>query len=52
MVSVEIPRSKVEVRELRADEEERFAIWRSWYLYQPADFEEERKEAGAFSLGE
>src|SRR6266481_3120009 len=52
MVSVEIPRSKVEVLELRADEEERFAIWRSRYLYQPADFEEERMEVGAFGLGE
>src|SRR6266481_6903212 len=52
MVSVEVPGSEVEVQELNVDEEEHFGIWRSRYLNQPAGFEEERMEAGAFGLGE
>ena len=52
MMSTRLLRTKVEMRALTPEETERFATWRSWYLFQPADFEEVRMEAGAFGLGE
>ena len=51
MTGMRLPRTEVETRALTPEEAERFATW-SQYLFQPADFEDARMEAGAFGLGE
>ena len=52
MTGMRLPRTEVEMRALTLEEAERFATWRSRYLFQLADFEDVRMEAGAFGLGE
>ena len=52
MTGMRLPRTEVETRALTPEEAERFATWRSWYLFQLADFKDARMEVGAFSLGE
>ena len=52
MTGMRLPRTEVEMRALTPEEAERFVMWRSWYLFQPADFKDVRMEAGVFGLGE
>ena len=44
--------NQVGARRLSAEEEEQFTMWKSRYIYQPADFEDERLAAYALGLGE
>jgi len=47
-----LPPHPVWTRPITAEEEGRFQVWKAGYINQPARFEDERMEAGAFGLGE